>query len=235
MLPNWIELLPVSLPGHDGRLQESPRTDLRELAQELADEIASNVTGPFALFGYSMGAWLAYQLSRELRRSEAELPKLLVVAASRAPHERPTESPIHALPDDALLNAIDRRYDGIPAAVRNSPELLRLLLPALRADVQMVETFQYVVESPLDVDILALGGADDPNVSPQQLNGWCRHTTRECDVRLVPGGHFFMFPSRTISPHATAAPSQEVTLLQVIADRLKTFLPLGAHDARTIG
>lgn len=220
-LPDWIELVPVSLPGHDGRLQESPRTDLRALAHELADEMVSVITPPFVLCGYSMGAWLAYQLTRDLGRRGASLPKLLIVAASRAPHEPVTQPPLHGLSDDAFLNALERRYDGIPAAVRNSPELLRLLLPSLRADVQMVETYDYAEERPLDVDILALGGADDPHVSPTQLEGWRRHTMRTFSAQVVPGGHFFLFPNRVRLPSAAASPLPEAALLQLIVDHLQ--------------
>lgn len=223
-LPEWIELVPVSLPGHDGRLQELPRTDLRGLARELADELVSIIPPPFALFGYSMGAWLAYQMTCDLRSRGVHLPRLLIAAASRAPGEPFTRPPLYELPEGEFLDAIERRYDGIPSAVRNSPELLRLLLPSLRADVQMVETYQYAEERPLDIDILALGGADDPNVSPSHLEGWRRHTARAFSMHVAPGGHFFLFPNRVRLPRVTATPPSETALLQLIAARLKPYL-----------
>jgi medium-chain acyl-[acyl-carrier-protein] hydrolase len=163
------------------------------LAAELAADIEPVIGESYALVGHSMGAWLAYELARELRRRGARLPELLVVAASRAPHLPLDESQVHTFPDDELADAVDRRYGGIPAAVRNSPELLRLVLPALRADLQMVETYEYFEEPPLEVEIFALGGSHDPAVSAAQLEGWRRHTSRGFSLRLMPGGHFFLF------------------------------------------
>ena len=208
-MPGWIDLVPVTLPGHDGRLREPPRTDLRQLAGELAEELAAVFDRPYALLGCSMGAWLAFEMTRELRRRAdmraIRLPELLVVAASPAPHVRSSQSPAHRLPDDEFLATVERRYGGIPAAVRASPDLLQLLLPALRADVQMVETYEYVEEPPLETPIFALGGAEDATVSPAQLGEWRRHTSGEFSMRLFPGGHFFLFPGGAVAGGRTAA------------------------------
>jgi surfactin synthase thioesterase subunit len=119
----------------------------------------------------------------------------MVVAACCAPHVRLTQSPIHGLPDQEFLLALERRYGGVPPEVSASPELLQLVLPALRADMQMIETYRYVEEAPLEVEILAMGGTEDAAVSAAQLNSWQRQTTRSCSVRLLPGGHFFLFTS----------------------------------------
>jgi surfactin synthase thioesterase subunit len=193
VIPQWLDVVPLTLPGHDGRLHEPPRTDLCALAAELAVDIEPVINEPYALVGHSMGAWLAYELARALRRRRARLPALLIVAAARAPHLPLDGSLVYTLPDEELIDALDQRYGGIPAAVRNNPELLRLVLPALRADLQMVETYEYCEEAPLEVEIFTLGGSDDPAVSAAQLEGWRRHTCRAFSLRLMPGGHFFLF------------------------------------------
>jgi surfactin synthase thioesterase subunit len=97
------------------------------------------------------------------------------------------------LPDRDLLAALQDRYGGIPAAVRDNPELWKVLLPALRADFQMIETYSYVEEPPLEVPMLVLGGTDDPVVSAGQLMEWRQYTTQDCSVRQFPGSHFFVF------------------------------------------
>ena len=214
-LPDWIDLLPVVLPGHDGRLNEPPRTDLRELAAALADELQPKLEGPFAILGYSMGALLGFELVRGLPSRGGRMPELLVVAASRPPHGTPSESTLHTLPDDELVAAVDRRYGGIAPAVRDSPELLQLLLPALRADLQMVETYQPADEPPLDVPILALGGTDDPAVSASELGAWRRHTRGDFAMRLFPGRHFFLFEATTPPLQAIVARLERMGLRRI--------------------
>lgn len=224
LVPASIDLVPLSLPGHDGRLAETPRTDLCALARALADDLATALDRPYVLVGHSLGAWIAFEVARELRRTNRPLPELLVSAAARPPDTALAESPLYRLPDDELIAAVSQRYGGIPPAIVEKAELLELLLPALRADIQMVETYRYAEESPLDVEILALGGTDDPAVSAADLAGWSRHTTRSCSVRQFPGGHFFLFRSQ--SRHAQSAASDPSTpALQTILHSLRRFLP----------
>jgi medium-chain acyl-[acyl-carrier-protein] hydrolase len=231
-LPDWIELAPVSLPGHDGRLHEPPFTDLRKLVAVLVDDIQTALDQPFVLLGHSMGAWLAFEMARELRRRGALLPELLVVSASRAPHLRSDGPPIYQLPESELLEALTQSYGGIPTEVSSSRELLQLLLPALRADLQMIETHRYAEELPLDVEILALGGIDDAAVSPAQLEGWRRHATRACSVRLLPGGHFFLFDQgRDNSRSGTSKQKSESSAaLRIIVDRIEKCRPTAPAD-----
>jgi surfactin synthase thioesterase subunit len=224
-VPDWIDLLPISLAGHDGRLRERPFTDLRKLIVVLANELQSALETPFVFLGHSMGAWLAFELARELRQRGARLPELLVVSASRAPHVPLTGSPIHTLPDDEFLYTIERRYGGIAPQVSASHELLQLLLPALRADMQMVETYRYAEEPPLDVEILALGGTEDAAVSSAQLNAWQRHTTRPFSLRLLPGGHFFLFGNdqQVAAFDTTAGSGAPSVALQLIIARIQQW------------
>jgi surfactin synthase thioesterase subunit len=133
------------------------------------------------------------------------------------------ESPIYALPDRELIDAVDQRYGGIPAAVQKSPDLLRLVLPALRGDLAMAETYQHIDEPPLEVEIFALGGSDDPAVSPAELDGWRHHTAREFSLRLIPGGHFFLFSGGdgTASAVVSARSQQPAAGLQAIISRIQ--------------
>ena len=122
------------------------------------------------------------------------MPKLLIVAASPAPHRRREASLIHTLPDDQFVAEMGRRFDGIPPAVLGNDELLKLVLPAMRADMRLLETYEYSEEPPLGIDVIALGGSDDRAVSATALADWRRHTSQRFSSRLVPGGHFFLFP-----------------------------------------
>ena len=223
-VPGWLDLLPLELPGREGRVKERPYTDLRQLAATLADKLQPILNRPYAFLGHSMGAWLALEVAREMRRRGVRLPELLVVAASRPPQVVADDQspPLHRLPDEELVAAVVERYDGIPPAIRASPELLQLLLPALRADLQMVETYRCTEEPPLETPILALGGTEDRAVPLAQLGEWRRHTARDFSMRLLPGGHFFLFQGKR-----EERPSALLTILARM-DRVRKTEPAAA-------
>jgi len=230
-MPADIDLLPVSLPGHDGRLNEPLGTDLVILANELSDELHRHaIDRPFVLLGHSMGGLLAFEIARALRERGYAMPRMLVITGCRPPHTIIIKQPLHALPDKELIDVLQKRYGGIPPAVRDSPELQALLLPALRADFQMIENYRYAEGQPLDVPLLVLGGTDDPAVSASDLSDWRRYTTGQCNVRLLPGAHFFVFGGDGSQPAASASRSADATpALRIILERLKQCI--SEHEA----
>ena len=224
-LPAAIGLVPICLPGREGRVGELPYTDMPTLVHALADELMPVLDHPWAALGHSMGAWIALELVRELRRRGGRLPRLLIVAASQAPDVDTSPSNLHTLPDDQFVDELGRQFDGIPPAVRDNAELLELVLPALRADIQMVETYQYQEEPPLDVDILALGGTDDPAVSASQLAAWRRQTSGKFSARLLPGGHFFLFrPPAARGPGDGSETDTVSPALRIVVQQLARYL-----------
>jgi medium-chain acyl-[acyl-carrier-protein] hydrolase len=191
--PKRLELVPIALAGREARIDEMPITRMNALVGEVADAIAPALDRPYALVGHSIGAWVAFELARELRARGLALPRLLVVAACGAPHTATSDEQLHNLPDAEFVAEVARRFDGIPPAVRENAELLQLLLPALRADIELLETYQYIERPPLETDIMSLGGANDPAVTVTELNVWRRHTVGKFSARMLPGGHFFLF------------------------------------------
>ena len=213
-----IELVPVNLPGREGRISEPAIADMVVLVSEIADALEPVIDRPFALLGHSMGALIAFELARELRRRGGRAPTLLIVAASPAPHRPRSAQPMHALPDAEFLAEMGRRFDGIPAAVREQDELLKLLLPAMRADIELLEAYHYHDEPSLDCDILALGGTDDRAVSMTDLAEWRRHTSGRFSQRMFPGEHFFLFTSGERERPGTSP------ALRMIAEQLQRHL-----------
>lgn len=215
-----IEVVPLALAGRDARIHEPPLRDLRALVGEIADAVEPLVESPYALLGHSMGAWLAFELARELRRRGARSPTLLIVAASPAPHRTRGGQLLHTLIDDQFVVEMGRRFDGIPAVVRENAELLQLLLPAMRADMELLETYEYTDEPPLETDVLALGGTEDLAVSAMALAEWRRHAAGQFATRLFPGGHFFLFPP------AERPGAEQPAAVRVIAEKLGSYLSM---------
>jgi medium-chain acyl-[acyl-carrier-protein] hydrolase len=191
MLAPAVAVLPVQLPGRGTRLAERPRTLVLDLARELAEALTPSLSGRYALFGYSLGALIAFELARELRRRGAPTPDHFFACARRAPCLPEDEGHAHDLPDAAFVEEIGRRYEAIPAEVAGEPELMRLLLPALRADFEMLETYSYCEDEPLDCPITAIAGIDDARATEREIEGWGRETRVGFSIRRFSGGHFF--------------------------------------------
>ncbi len=195
-LPPDVELRPVQLPGRENRLMEPPLSHVSTVVGPLAPLCASLADLPFAVFGHSMGALVAFELVRELRRQSGLLPMHLFVAAHRAPQAPNPEALMYDLPDEEFIAEVCRRYDSIPVEVRENTELMDLMLPALRADISICDTYAHREEEALACPVTAFGGLEDPCAPPEQLEGW-RHQTSGAFRRVMfPGGHFFLQASQ---------------------------------------
>jgi medium-chain acyl-[acyl-carrier-protein] hydrolase len=195
-LPGEIEVRAVQLPGREDRVMEAAFRDALAAARAVAEVIAESLDGPFALFGHSMGALVAFEVLRELRRRGVRAPEHLFASSHRGPHIAIDYEPFHELPDDAFVEEMNRRYDSVPAAARGSAELMELLLPGLRADIAVCDTYAFADEPPLGCAITAYGGTDDDQVSRADLDAWREHTTGGFEVRQFPGDHFYLQPAQ---------------------------------------
>jgi medium-chain acyl-[acyl-carrier-protein] hydrolase len=195
-LPPTVEVCPIQLPGRGSRFREPPFRRLADLVPAALEALRACFDRPFALFGHSMGALVAYELTRELRRRGAPLPVLLIVSGHEAPHRQPPLPPMAHLPDPELIEEVRRRYDGIPEEVLAEPELLELLVPVLRADMTVLESHGHVAEAPLPCALSCFAGEGDRHLSREDLEGWREHTLGSFRLRVFPGGHFFIDDSR---------------------------------------
>lgn len=189
-LPASVKVRALDPPGHGSRFGEPPLTSVQEIVSDLEQRVLEEATEPLALFGHSMGALVAYELTLALEH-RGLAPSALFVSAHEAPHLANETTLIHSLPDGEFLEQLER-LGGIPSEVLADAELLALLLPAVRADLMARETYRYVPSGPVACSIVALGGADDPLVRPEDLAEWRHHTTRPFRSHLFPSGHFYM-------------------------------------------
>ena len=195
--PPDLEICAAQLPGRESRIAAPLLKSFDELTAELLRSIEPLLDRPFAFYGHSMGTLVAFELARALRRAGRPQPLHLFVSGRNAPHLHDPDPPMHELPDDEFIAEMIRRYDGIPAEVLEAPELMQLLLPSLRADMQVIETHEYRDEPPLDMPITALAGTDDPCITSEGFQAWREYTRSRFTTHLFPGGHFFL--------HAAAA------------------------------
>jgi medium-chain acyl-[acyl-carrier-protein] hydrolase len=196
-LPSTIEVCLVRLPGRESRLFEQPYRQLSALLPVLTTALSPYLDPDsgraFVLFGHSMGALIAFELARFLRRAQLREPVHVMVSGRPAPQlpVSPERLKMHELQDDQLLERL-RKFSGTPKVLLDSPEMLRMFLPTLRADFSIVETYSYQPEEPLDCGISAFGGSRDPDVPPDAMAAWREQTRGVFTCRQHPGNHFYL-------------------------------------------
>lgn len=204
VLEPGIGLCPVVLPGRETRLREEPFTALERIVPPLTEAIAAHADRPYALFGHSMGAAIAYEVARRLSATATRAPSRLFVSGRRAPHLPARRAPLHTLGPDDFLPAV-AAMGGTPDEVLSRPELMRVFLPGLRADFTVNETYRPLPGPPLSCPVSALTGAEDPEVDVVEMRAWSAATYGGFSLRVFPGGHFYL----TGPPPALAAALRE--------------------------
>lgn len=194
-LPPDVEVRLAQLPGRENKLMEPPFTRLEPLVEAVAGAIEPLLDRPFAFYGHSMGALIGFELTRLLRREFGRGPAHLFVSGRRAPHLPPDEAPTYNLNEADFIEKL-RRLNGTPKEVFEHPELLPLILPLLRADFTVCETYAYKDEPPLRCPITVMSGLEDGHVGTDLLEEWQLQTDGPCDIHLFPGDHFFLHGAR---------------------------------------
>ncbi|MEV2245455.1 alpha/beta fold hydrolase [Streptomyces sp. NPDC049970] len=190
-LPAEIEVIVAQYPGRQDRLREPCLETVPEIARGAFTELGARVAGrPFALFGHSMGGAVAFELARLLEREGPAAPSALFASGRRAPSISGDRG-VRLLDDDGIVEVI-RELDGTDSRVLDDPELLRLVMPAIRADYGAAETYHTGADALVGVPVVALAGDRDPHVRLDEVSAWRAHTTGTFDMKVFPGGHFFL-------------------------------------------
>lgn len=189
-MPASIDLCPVQLPGREGRIAETPVTELANLGEMLVAALGEYLNLPYALLGYSMGAIVALEFASSISKHKLSPPKHFLACARGGPHIRPRWSGAE-VPSDQELIARLRELGGTTAEVIDNSELLDIILPILRADYALNSSYtsqDFRLECPVTV----IGGLDDLAVSPDCLRSWSVVSTTPCREKMLRGGHFFI-------------------------------------------
>lgn len=196
LLPPAVDLCALQPPGRETRRSEPPFRTFAEAIENLAQAIHPLLDKPCAFFGHSLGALLAFETARCLRRAGQPQPCHLLLSSRRPPHLPEPLAPLAELPEAEFIAAVQGRYGGIPEVILREPELMALFLPTLRADFAVLESYTYGAEPPLAAAIMVYGGNDDPLGPPAVLGEWQRHTTGSFAQVQFAGGHFYLQAQR---------------------------------------
>ncbi|MEU3251199.1 thioesterase domain-containing protein [Streptomyces sp. NPDC006997] len=194
-----VSVRPVQLPGRETRLREVPYDAMDLLVPDLANAVLADLAAgrpdrPYAVYGHSLGATIAFELVREIRRRQGPAPVHLVVSGCTAPGgdraaEGADDPRMTGASDDEVV-ALLRRIGGTPEWMLTDPSVLRLILPPFRADFTVKESYRYRAEPPLEVPVTALAADGDPRGLPSGMADWERETTGPFTLHTLSGGHF---------------------------------------------
>ncbi|QAU34549.1 thioesterase [Janthinobacterium sp. 17J80-10] len=190
-LPADIELVAVQYPGRATRMREAPCTSMATLLDDIESGIIGQLDRPYAMFGHSMGATVAHELSRRLIAAHRPAPRQLFLSGRSAPQLPSRRADIHALPEAEFIAAM-RDFNGTPAEILDHRELMDMMLPIIRADFQVLETWPYAERDPIDIPVSVFGGIADPGVPIENLDAWASCTTGRFKRHMFPGDHFFL-------------------------------------------
>jgi medium-chain acyl-[acyl-carrier-protein] hydrolase len=190
-LPSFVEVYPIELPGRGVCWNEPPISCLPTLTRSIASAIIDRLSKPFILFGHSMGGLLCYELAQYLRKYYSLEPSYLVVSGCLAPEFVENREKIYRLPDAEFVEKV-RELNGTPEEILEDAELMRLLLPHLRADFTLFDTYRYSASPRLACPIAAFGGINDGEISTIDLLAWREYTTKTFSQHMFVGDHFFI-------------------------------------------
>jgi medium-chain acyl-[acyl-carrier-protein] hydrolase len=210
-LPPIVEMGAIQLPGRGHRVGDLHIRRLLPLSRVLAQELLPYLDKPFVFFGHSLGALLCFETARSLRRENRRQPAHLFISATEAPHRQSLAEMLSRLPKSALVKKL-REFNGTAVEVLQSDELLDVILPTIRADFELYETYEYHPESPLECPMTVYGGLEDHSVDAERLASWSEMTAGVCEIRMFPGGHFYLKSSQS-------------TFLQTFAGDLRRLRP----------
>jgi len=220
-LPDYIELWAVQLPGRGERSMDPPLKRLPLILNDVAMGVVSHVDRAFAFFGHSMGAAVAFEIARLLRKLYDVQPAHIIASGCKAPQCLRYSNPSYLLPDDKFIERL-KSLNGIPSVLLENPRMLEVVLPIIRADLEALQTYKYEPGAPLDCPITVMAGINDNLVNLAGLVGWKKQTTATCVTYLLSGGHFVFNTDRN-------------AFLQIIIDALGSSATAGAANPTAKG
>ncbi|MEU9027351.1 alpha/beta fold hydrolase [Streptomyces sp. NPDC048383] len=200
-----VDVLSVQYPGRQDRRHEPGITDIGVYADALTSALLPWLDRPVALFGHSMGAVLAFEVTRRLERDHGINPVRIFASGRRSPSSFRQET-VHLRDDDGIVAEM-RELSGTNSAILGDEEILRMVLPAIRSDYTAIENYRADPRETVNAPITVLTGESDPRTSAEEADAWEGHTSAEFDIHRFPGGHFYLA-------------GQQARILKIVSDEL---------------
>ncbi|GAA4552432.1 thioesterase II family protein [Amycolatopsis samaneae] len=204
-LPPDIAVMAVRYPGREERFDDPFPAGLEALAEEIADALDGLARQRMVLFGHCFGATVAHEVALRLQ-DRGYPPAALCVSGTQPPHALPAGRVVPSTDEDVIAHVVS--LDASRAAAFEDPDLREAVLPAVRGDYRLVGGYSGGARPPLACPIHAYAGADDSEVTPEEMRGWADMTHGAFRLRVLPGGHFYLKP-------------EEATLLADLRDVLE--------------
>jgi len=196
-LPDSVEICALQPPGRENRMKEPALSTVPSMLDAMVPALRPYLDKPFALFGHSMGAIIAFELARRLRSEMGLLPECLIISARIAPAKPLRRAPVCRLPQAEFIEVL-RELNGTLPAVLADFELMQLMMDLLRADFTVHEEYSYIEGPALECPILAFGGTSDREAVREDIDAWREYTTKSFKTRMIPGDHFFVVSAQTL-------------------------------------
>lgn len=191
-LPNTFEVYPVQLPGRENRFREPLLQSMESVIEELWPQVIPLLDKPLALFGHSLGALIVFELAKKIEANRIQQKVILFVSACLPPAYIDHSFPLHTLNNEEFIVQLNS-YGAMPKQLLENREALNLLLPCLRADFSIFETYSCSTHFPMQMPIIAIGGDNDALVDSNRLLDWQNYTSGLFETHLFPGGHFYYY------------------------------------------
>ncbi|MFQ3243617.1 MAG: surfactin synthase thioesterase subunit [Arenicella sp.] len=191
LLGDHIEVCPIQLPGREERIRETCLTSIDDVLDQLMPLMTSSLDKPFLVYGHSLGAHIAYAFIDRIKREFGKSPQAFLVGAQRSP-DIPYPYPSVLGATQQQLHQVLSKFDGMTARVMQSEELMELMMPVIKADLQLCESLQYCGELALDGPVIAFRGTRDRAISAACMAGWSQHSKNQYQYEEVDGDHFFL-------------------------------------------
>lgn len=219
-LPATVEVCPIQLPGRGNRMKDPPFHHMTPMVKAVSTAILPYLQKPFCFFGYSMGAIIAFELTRLLQREYGLKPLHLFVAGRTAPQVVIDKPHTYHLPETEFLESLND-LNGTPKELLANTELMQLMIPLLRADFEVCQTYSFAPSLRLDCPMSVYGGTQDEHVSLDDYEAWKDETTGPFKLTMFDGDHFFIH-------------SHQQQLLQTLAGELDQVISKGLQSSPTV-
>ncbi|WMS87311.1 thioesterase II family protein [Pleionea litopenaei] len=195
---NWIKFLPSEVqliiaqpPGRADRIFEKPHTTMQDMIDELMGEFPKFTTCPYIMFGHSLGSRVAFEILKKSHELKLEKPRHFIASASRGPHVLPREDTFFDLNDDEFKSEL-ANINGTPLEILENSELMELLLPLLRADFTIADTYINHDKVQFNCPLSIFGGTEDRNITKSDLLSWGNFFSQEPSLYYIKGDHFYI-------------------------------------------